>query len=81
MIPLLEDSLHHSNYNFVKQSTNSNALAVDFMSAIRKISPIGMFNIKNMLSAAWNLIKSTADANHIHIVYDSYLKEPIKESK
>ena len=40
-----------------------------------------MFNIKNMLSAAWNLIKSTADANHIHIVYDSYLKEPIKESK
>ena len=33
-----------------------------------------------MLSSPWNLIKSTIDANRIHIVYDSYLEETIKES-
>ena len=50
------------------------------MSTMRNISPGGMSNNKRMLSSPWNLIKSTIDANRIHIVYDSYLEETIKES-
>ena len=38
-----------------------------------------MSNIKSMLNAAWNLIKSAADVNHIHIEYDCYFEESIKE--
>ena len=40
------------------------------MSTIRKISTSGTSNFKSMFNAAWSLIKSTADANHVHIVYD-----------
>ena len=38
-----------------------------------------MSNIKSMLYAAWNLIKSAADVNHIHIECDCYFEESIKE--
>ena len=40
-----------------------------------------MINIKSRLNATWNLIKSTTDANPIHIVYDSDLEESIKKCK
>ena len=78
-VSLLEKSLHHSNYIFKKQNSNSRTLVADFMTTIRKISPSDTSNIKSMLNAAWNLIKSTTDANHIHTVYNSYLAESIME--
>lgn len=46
------------------------------MTTIRKISPSDMSNIKSMLNAAWNLIKPTTDANHIHTMYKVILQNP-----
>ena len=55
------------------------AVVVDFMSVIRK-APFRK-NINETLQSTWVMILSPGFINQMHVVYDNYLQNSIKESE
>ena len=57
------------------------ALFVDFMFMIRKALFHVHKNINDALESTWGKIFSPGNINQIHVVFDSYLQNSVKESE
>ena len=69
-----------SDYQFDKTEVTGLAVAVDFMSVIHKTVFEKHQKIKDDFKRVWNSIIVQSNATRIEIVYNSYLKNSIKES-
>ena len=74
----LEAFLEPDDFCFSMTKTAKTSVIIDFMSLIRKI-PIRKLNtINDVLKYMWKTITNIAEADEIHIVYDSYLENSLK---
>ena len=76
----LEQNLQPTDYNFEQNDALATATIVDFMSTIKKIFLANLSNIGSIFDSLWTLIQySAVGSKSLHIVYDSYLEDSIKE--
>ena len=79
----LEKNLESSSYEFTKESSYQTAAIMDFMSQVRKIPDaklkLNLKVISDLFESAFTTISTTCEMQQLHIVYDSYLEDSIKE--
>ena len=76
----LESNLIGQPFSFEKQSDRATAVMAAFMSVLRKV-PLPKFQfLRDSLECTWELISKTCSTNQLHIVFDSYIENSIKES-
>ena len=77
----LESDLQEEDYKLNRNDDLETAMVVDFISMIRKVPFHVHRNINDALESTWEMILFPGDINQIHVVYDSYLPNLIKESE
>ena len=58
---------------------DTNVLVVGFKSLLRRLPMKKFQNFQELLAAGWNYIKNVCKFNKIHIVFDSYFADSLKE--
>ena len=81
IISELEKYLENEDYNLVKENNQLTAIIVDFMLLIRKVPFTKVKTIGEALESAWKIIMNISKAEEIHIVFDSYIENSLKESE
>ena len=74
----LEAFLEANDFCFSKTKTAKASVIIDFMSLVRKIPMKRLNTINDAFEYMWKTITHIAEANEIHIVYDSYLENSLK---
>ena len=76
----LEENLQASDYNF---TTDSSYQTAEFMSEVKKIpekrAKLNLTVMNDLFEIAYTSVTSASQVNQIHIVYDSYEEESLKE--
>ena len=81
MLKPFESDLQEEDYKWNRNDDLKTDVVVDFMSMIRKVPFHVQKNINEDLESTWAMILSPGVINQIHVVYDSYLQNSIKESQ
>ena len=58
---------------------DTNVLIVGFKSLLRRLPMKKFQNFQELLAAGWNYIKNVCKFNKLHIVFDSYFADSLKE--
>ena len=58
---------------------DTNVLIVGFKSLLRRLPMKKFQNFQELLAAGWNYIKNVCKLNKLHIVFDSYFADSLKE--
>ena len=74
----LEAFLEANDFCFSKTKTAKTSIIIDFMSLVRKIPMKRLNTINDAFEYMWKTITHIAEADEIHIVYDSYLENSLK---
>ena len=81
ILKLSEIDLQEEDYKLNLNDDLKTALFVDFMFMIRKAPFHVHKNINDALESTWGKIISPGNINQIHVVFDSYLQNSVKESE
>ena len=79
LVKELEKFLEPSDYHFDRNNDVSTCIVIDFMSMIRKVRFAKMVSINDVFQNLWQSVVSISIFDTIHIVYDSYTDDSIKE--
>ena len=60
---------------------DTNVLIVDFKSVLHRLPMKKFQNLQELLAAGWKYIKNVSKFNKIHIVFDSYFSDSLKNVK
>ena len=79
LMKTLESSLIEDDYKVDKKIKA--CIIIDFMSSIRKIPFSKLSTFSDIFESVWKSTTSVSKFDTIHIVYDSYIGDSIKEAK
>ena len=75
----LEKLFDANELSFTKASHLETALAVDFMSMVRRMKFTEMSVFLDLFSATWRKVKGICDYQRIDVVFDSYVERSLKD--
>ena len=78
IVTKLENILQIKN-DFENLDDTNNVLVVDFMSLLRRLLMKNFQDFQELLGAGWNYIKGVSKFNELHVVFDSYIADSLKE--
>ena len=79
LMKTLESSLIEDDYKVDKKIKA--CIIIDFMSSIRKIPFSKLSTFSDVFESMWKSMTSVSKFDTIHIVYDSYIDDSIKEAE
>ena len=78
IVTKLENILQIKN-DFESLDDTNNVLVVDVMSLLRHLLMKNFQDFQELLGAGWNYVNSVCKFNELHIVFDSYIADSLKE--
>ena len=67
--------------NDIETLDDTNVLVVGFKYLLRRLPIKKLQNFQELLASGWNYIKSVCKFNKLHIVFDSYFADSLKNAK
>ena len=81
LVKKLEKRPERGYLRFSKASSASTAMAVDFMSIIRRQRLQNMTVFEDIIKSAWLSVYNSCEFNHLNIVFDSHIEDSIRKDE
>ena len=81
LVKMLEERHEPRDIRFSKASSASATMIVEFMPIIQRQTLQNTTVFKDIIKLAWLSVQSSCKFNHLDIVFDSYIKDSIKEGE